>query len=124
MMGGIGVTVGLIGFLLYTFIGIFGAVKYHTVRSVPFSHQQERLLLAVSDGWLKPTLFTAAQVSRSRLLPALQVADQQRCPACSWPHQGANSNMSHKHCRDSLVSAVQGAGQLHQPIFLAWLCRP
>ena len=33
MMGGIGFTVGLIGFLLYTFIGIFGAVKYHTVRS-------------------------------------------------------------------------------------------
>ena len=47
MMGGIGVTVGLIGFLLYTFIGIFGAVKYHTVRSVPSSHQQGRLLLAV-----------------------------------------------------------------------------
>ena len=52
MMGGIGVTVGLIGFLLYTFIGIFGAVKYHTVRSVSFNHQQGRLPLAVRDGWL------------------------------------------------------------------------
>ena len=59
MMGGIGVTVGLIGFLLYTFIGIFGAVKYHTVRSVPSSHQHGRLLLAIS-GWLRPTLFTSA----------------------------------------------------------------
>ncbi|KAL3159050.1 hypothetical protein ABBQ32_011048 [Trebouxia sp. C0010 RCD-2024] len=32
MMGGIGFTVGLIGFLLYTLIGIFGAIKYNTVR--------------------------------------------------------------------------------------------
>lgn len=32
MMGGIGFTVGLIGFLLYTVIGIFGAIKYNTVR--------------------------------------------------------------------------------------------
>lgn len=32
MMGNIGFTVGLVGFLLYTFIGMFGAVKYNTVR--------------------------------------------------------------------------------------------
>lgn len=32
MMGGIGFTVGLTGFLLYTCIGMFGAVKYNTVR--------------------------------------------------------------------------------------------
>ena len=32
MMGGIGFTVGLIGFMLYTLIGIFGAIKYNTVR--------------------------------------------------------------------------------------------
>lgn len=50
MMGGIGVTVGLIGFLLYTFIGIFGAVKYHSVRSVPFNRWHGRALPAVSDG--------------------------------------------------------------------------
>ena len=35
MMGGIGFTVGLIGFLLYTLIGIFGAIKYNTVRYPP-----------------------------------------------------------------------------------------
>ena len=56
MMGGIGFTVGLIGFLLYTMIGIFAAMKYNAVRcaSIPlhaclaFDAGQHHIVVAIA----------------------------------------------------------------------------